>query len=474
MPVSVEGRPPYHPSLLLKIWLYGYFHRIHSTRKLEAACSEHLPLLWLTGLIAPDHNSLWRFWRDNQKALRAIFKQTVRLAVNTGAVGFALQALDGTKLPAGKNDIRSPLNVMCGTSRKIRKALANRRVVQAAIQGYRVSELVKVCANTSKHAQPDARLQITVRGAVQGVGFRPFVYRLATELGLSGWVNNSPQGVFLEVEGLRADAENFLIRLKTEKPPRSSIQSLEASWLAPARFEGFEIRESRADGSKTAIVLPDIATCPECLRELFDPANRRHLYPFTNCTHCGPRFSIIESLPYDRANTSMKSFAMCPECKAEYHDPEDRRFHAQPNACPKCGPRLEFWNAAGERLIDGHEALLAAAVAIRAGKIIAVKGIGGFHLMAAAQNEAAVGELRRRKHRQEKPFALMFPSLAMVKTVCVVSPLEERLLCSPEAPIVLLRKIDAGQTTIAPAIAPGNPQLVVMLPCTPLHHVLMA
>ena len=352
--------------------------------------------------------------------------------------------------------------------------MAKRRVVQTAVQGYGVSELVNVCANTSPHAQPDARLKITLRGAVQGVGFRPFVYRLATELGLSGWVNNSPQGVFLEVEGRRADAENFLIRLKTEKPPRSSIQSLEASWLAPAQFEGFEIRESRADGCKTATVLPDIATCPECLRELFDPANRRYLYPFTNCTHCGPRFSIIESLPYDRANTSMKSFALCPECAAEYHDPENRRFHAQPNACPKCGPHLEFWNAAGERLIDGHEALLAAAAAIRAGKIIAVKGIGGFHLMAAAQNKAAIDELRWRKHREEKPFALMVPSLAMVKTICEVSPLEERLLGSPEAPIVLLNKIDAGQKTLAPSVAPGNPQLGVMLPYTPLHHVLMA
>jgi hydrogenase maturation protein HypF len=194
---------------------------------------------------------------------------------------------------------------------------------------------VKACANTSVKTWPDARLKVAVRGAVQGVGFRPFVYRLATELGLSGWVNNSPQGVFLEVEGRRADAENFLRRLKIEKPPRSFIQSLEAHWLAPARHEGFEIRESRVDGQKTAVVLPDIATCPECLRELFDPTNRRYLYPFTNCTHCGPRFSIIESLPYDRANTSMKSFAMCPECAAEYHDPRDRRFHAQPNACPK-------------------------------------------------------------------------------------------------------------------------------------------
>ncbi len=333
---------------------------------------------------------------------------------------------------------------------------------------------MNTCANTLVKFQPDARLKVTVRGAVQGVGFRPFVYRLATELRLSGWVNNSPEGVFLEVEGQRADAENFLRRLETEKPPHSSIQSLETSWLPPAQHEGFEIRKSHVSGSKTALVLPDIATCPECLRELFDPANRRYLYPFTNCTHCGPRFSIIESLPYDRANTSMKSFAMCPECEAEYHDPANRRFHAQPNACPKCGPRLELWDASEKCLANGHAALLEAANALRAGKIVAAKGLGGFHLMVAARDENAVRELRHRKHREAKPFALMFPTLAMIETVCEVSALERRLLRSPEAPIVLLKKIPSEKHFLAPSVAPGNPYLGVMLPYTPLHHVLMA
>jgi hydrogenase maturation protein HypF len=323
-------------------------------------------------------------------------------------------------------------------------------------------------------SRPEARLNVAVRGAVQGVGFRPFVYRLATELGLNGWVNNSPQGVFLEVEGRRADAENFLRRLETEKPPRSSIQHLETRWLPPAKHQGFEIRESRIDGNKTAIVLPDIATCPECLRELFDPHNRRYLYPFTNCTHCGPRFSIIESLPYDRANTSMKAFAMCPECEAEYHDPSNRRFHAQPNACPKCGPQLELWDATGEQISAGHDALLAAAEALRAGKIVAVKGIGGFHLMVAAHNDTAVRELRRRKHREEQPLALMFPSLAVLRTVCEVSAKEQQLLESPEAPIVLLKKIAPAPSGVGPAVAPGNPYLGAMLPYSPLHHVLMA
>jgi hydrogenase maturation protein HypF len=333
------------------------------------------------------------------------------------------------------------------------------------------------------------RLKLTVRGAVQGVGFRPFVFRLATERGLAGWVNNSPQGVFIEAEGPRAELEKFLLRLEIEKPVRSFIQSLEASWLDPVGYAAFEIRPSEIGGNKTALVLPDIATCPDCLREIFDPQNRRHRYPFTNCTNCGPRFSIIESLPYDRANTSMKAFTMCPQCRAEYDDPRDRRFHAQPNACPVCGPRLEYWQSgtgfqpvsdlkkAGEKrdaCPTNNDALLAAARAIREGKIVAVKGLGGFQLMADVRNDKAVQLLRERKHREEKPFALMFPSLAGIKAECEVSPLEERLLRSPEAPIVLLRKIGNRQSAIGNSAAPGNPNLGAMLPYTPLHHLLLA
>jgi hydrogenase maturation protein HypF len=320
---------------------------------------------------------------------------------------------------------------------------------------------------------PATRLKIAVRGAVQGVGFRPFVFRVATQLGLKGWVNNSPQGVFIEVEGSQTKLEQFLLQLEIEKPPRSFIQSLEATWLDAVGHKNFEIRKSENSGGKTALVLPDIATCPDCLREIFDPKNRRHAYPFTNCTNCGPRFSIIESLPYDRANTSMKKFAMCPECQAEYDDPRDRRFHAQPNACPACGPHLELWDSSGEALFGRNEALLAAANAIRRGKIVAVKGLGGFHLMVAANNEAAVQCLRKRKHREEKPLALMFPSLKSVKSVCEVSPLEERLLRPPEIPIVLLKKIANQKLQIADSIAPNNPNLGAMLPYTPLHHLLM-
>lgn len=317
------------------------------------------------------------------------------------------------------------------------------------------------------------RLKLAVRGAVQGVGFRPFVFRLAMELGLTGWVNNSPQGVLIEMEGSNTQLETFRRRLEVEKPPHSSIHSLEATWLEAIGFSDFTIRPSDTQGCKTAVVLPDLATCPECLREILDPANRRHRYPFTNCTHCGPRFSIIQALPYDRANTTMAGFGMCPQCLAEYDNPRDRRFHAQPNACPACGPRVEWWNPAGEVVFGGYTALRAAVHALRRGRIVAVKGVGGFHLLVDAGNEAAVQRLRARKQREEKPFALMFPSLARVRTVCAASSLEERLLCSPEGPIVLLRRL-AGATGVATAVAPGNANLGVLLPSNPLHHLLMA
>ena len=317
------------------------------------------------------------------------------------------------------------------------------------------------------------RLRAVVRGAVQGVGFRPFIYRLATELGLRGWVNNSSSGVFLEVEGPRNVLRSFLFRLESEKPAVSFIQSLECSYLDSIGYASFEIRASE-DGEKTTIILPDIATCPECLREIFDKSNRRYRYPFTNCTHCGPRFSIIERLPYDRQATSMKRFVMCPACAAEYEDPRDRRFHAQPNACPVCGPNLELWTSDGRPLVKFDDALLHAAGEIRRGNIVAVKGLGGFHLVADARSEDAVRRLRMRKHREAKPFALMYPDLAMIRRDCEVSDSEERLLCSPESPIVLLWQRPGSGIRVAPAVAPGNPYLGVMLPYTPLHHLLMS
>ncbi len=318
------------------------------------------------------------------------------------------------------------------------------------------------------------RIRIVLRGAVQGVGFRPFVYTLASEMMLPGWVLNSPQGVFIEAEGEEEDLHSFLFRLESEKPAQSFIQSLEFSFLDPVYYSGFEIRKSNPDGIRSTLVLPDIATCSACLSEIFNSNNRRYRYPFTNCTHCGPRFTIIESLPYDRSNTSMKSFKMCPDCLEEYENPNDRRFHAQPNACNVCGPSLQLWSPSGSVLSSNETALMDAVEAVKSGYIIAIKGLGGFHLMADARNAQTVEALRLRKHRDEKPFALMYPSLESAEEDCRISQLEARLLDSPESPIVLLeRRKNASRLSIAPNVAPLNPYLGVMLPYTPLHHILM-
>ncbi len=318
----------------------------------------------------------------------------------------------------------------------------------------------------------EERVHVVIRGAVQGVGFRPFLYRLATGMGIRGWVMNSPKGVFLEGEAEKTVLDAFLRRIEQERPPRAFIQSMEHSFLDPAGYATFEIRPSETDGEPTAIVLPDIATCPDCLAELFNPADRRYLYPFTNCTNCGPRFSIIESLPYDRAGTSMKRFAMCDRCRAEYDDPGNRRFHAQPNACPSCGPRLELWDDCARVLSRDHDALLGAARSLGEGLIIALKGLGGFQLLVDAGNESAVRRLRGRKQREEKPFALMVPNPGVAESLCHLSQAEVRLLGSPESPIVLLRRKD-GASRVAASIAPGNPRLGLMLPYTPLHHILI-
>lgn len=298
-------------------------------------------------------------------------------------------------------------------------------------------------------------------GAVQGVGFRPFVYRLATEMGLGGWVLNSSQGLVVEADGTPDQLERFLARLAAEKPAAALVLAREVSYLAPAGFTRFEIVASDQAVERTAAVLPDLATCPECLAELLDPANRRFEYPFTNCTQCGPRYSIILDIPYDRPRTTMRGFTLCPACLGEYTDPADRRFHAQPNACPKCGPRLtmEIAAAAGE---------------IARGGILALKGIGGFQLLADARSEETVARLRRLKHREEKPFALMMPSVAMVRQHCLVSAEEERVLTSAAAPIVLLRPVaQASACGLAPNVAHNSPYLGVMLPYSPLHHLLM-
>jgi hydrogenase maturation protein HypF len=331
-----------------------------------------------------------------------------------------------------------------------------------------------------------SRVRLLVSGTVQGVGFRPHVYRLAAALKVAGWVANDPRGVLIEAEGEPDQLERFIDRLVKEPPAHCAIRTLERERLAPLGGERFEIRTSEvgADAHRPATLLPpDLAMCEACRRELFDPADRRYRYPFINCTDCGPRYTIIEAMPYDRPNTVMRRFAMCQACLGEYHDSRDRRFHAQPIACPDCGPQLALWDDAGRLLAKREQALPAAVGALNEGRIVAVKGLGGFHLMVDGRDEAAVRRLRERKRRPDKPFALLFPSLDAVEAVCEVSPLEARLLCSPEAPIVLLRRRPSVHSslvtchslfTVAPSVAPSNPYLGIMLPSTPLHHLLVA
>ena len=302
------------------------------------------------------------------------------------------------------------------------------------------------------------RLRITLRGAVQGVGFRPFVYRLATEMSLTGWVVNSSSGLVVEVEGGPEPLRHFAERIERERPKASVITARESEWLTAQGFVTFEIRHSEADSAKSVNVLPDLATCADCRNELFCPANRRYQYPFTNCTNCGPRYTIVIDIPYDRPNTTMREFVLCSDCREEYENPSNRRFHAQPNACPVCGPKL-----------NGTIADVAAA--LQRGEIVALKGIGGFQLLVDARQPEAVARLRQRKHREEKPFALMMPSLEAAREYCEISPAEQELLESQAAPIVLMRRKPG--TDIAWNVAHCSPYLGVMLPYSPLHHLLM-
>ena len=315
-------------------------------------------------------------------------------------------------------------------------------------------------------------LMIKITGTVQGVGFRPFIYRMAKELDIKGWVSNTPQGIIIEAESQAENIDIFLERLQSDKPAISNILSLETTPISRKNFDAFLIKPSENSGDKAALMLPDIATCPDCRREIIDPANRRYHYPFTNCTNCGPRYSIIESLPYDRANTTMKFFEMCDKCRAEYEDPVNRRFHAQPNACSDCGPHIELRDNNGQIMASLYEAIEKAAEMIKAGKILALKGFGGFQLLVDARNIEAVGELRRRKARDEKPFAVMYPSIEEISANCELSDLERKTITSYESPIVIVRKKPSCK--LAENVAPGNPNLGVMIPYTPLHHLLMA
>jgi len=312
------------------------------------------------------------------------------------------------------------------------------------------------------------RVRVEIAGIVQGVGFRPFVYRLANSCRLTGWVQNTPAGVLLEAEGASGSVDEFLRRLAEEAPPLAVITDMAVSEIPSAAGKEFVILAS-GDGASQVQIAPDGDVCPDCLGELFDPADRRYRYPFITCTNCGPRYSIITGIPYDRQNTTMAAFPLCAACRAEYEDPANRRFHAQPNACPVCGPQLRLVDCGG-RTLPG-DPLATAVGLLQAGRIVAVKGIGGFHLAVDASNDPAVAELRRRKRRDEKPFALMVADLAAAAKIARLDPLEERLLCGVERPIVLLGKRPGNP--IAPLVAPGNGYFGVMLPATPLQHLLL-
>ncbi|MBN1634552.1 MAG: carbamoyltransferase HypF [Ignavibacteria bacterium] len=319
------------------------------------------------------------------------------------------------------------------------------------------------------------KYKIHITGAVQGVGFRPFIYNLANSLNIKGTVLNSTKGVIIEAFEDDAVIKNFIIKIKTDKPPISFIKKIKISSESTDFIpDKFEIIHSDSEGNPSAYILPDIAVCKDCLEEIFNPSDRRYLYPFTNCTNCGPRYTIIEKLPYDRQNTTMKKFIMCDECKNEYENPSDRRFHAQPNACPVCGPKVTLWTKSGKEISAGKEALIIASEKILNGNVVAVKGLGGFHLFANALDDDAVELIRERKNREEKPFAMMFKDLKMVEKYCLAGEPELKSLTSVSAPIVLLKKKSAaGISDKINGINSGNPFYGVLLPYTPLHHILM-
>ena len=322
---------------------------------------------------------------------------------------------------------------------------------------------------------PDRAVRIAVHGTVQGIGFRPAMHRWAHELNLTGSVRNSPYGADVWIQGNPDAVQALLDRLTTAPPAQARIDHMEVVEV-PLDMNpcSFRIDLSGNEAAPTASMTPDLATCPDCLRELLNPADRRYRYPFLNCTQCGPRYSIQCGIPYDRANTSMNSFTMCSACQAEYDDPTDRRFHAQPNACRDCGPTLQLLAPSGRTLQVGDPALRQARTLFEQGKILAVKGLGGFHLMVDALNAEAIAQLRTRKHREEKPFAVMMPDLATARCHTLINATEESLLTSAAAPIVLLAKRSPPPAhPVADSVAPGQPSLGCMLPYTPLHHLLL-
>ncbi|WP_222871114.1 carbamoyltransferase HypF [Nonomuraea sp. PA05] len=314
------------------------------------------------------------------------------------------------------------------------------------------------------------RVDVHIEGIVQGVGFRPFVYSLANRLGLAGRVHNDVNGVHIEVEGAHDGVEEFLTALERDAPALSAIERVTVVSGEPAGHSGFTIATSDPAGPRRALVSADTATCDDCLRELADPADRRHRYPFINCTNCGPRFTIVRGVPYDRLMTTMAGYGMCGDCAREYHDPGDRRYHAQPTCCPACGPRLLLRDQRGTELCG--DPVACAAVLLRAGRVVAVKGLGGYHLAVTASDERATAALRGRKHREEKPFAVMAADLAQARRIAHVDDTAAALLAGRARPIVLLPRRDGAP--VAPSVAPGNRSLGIMLPYTALHHLLLA
>lgn len=313
------------------------------------------------------------------------------------------------------------------------------------------------------------RYRIQINGVVQGVGFRPFVYNLAKSLNLKGFVSNNTTGVVIEIEGENTLLNKFLNRLKEERPSISQIYKIKIEKLQPKNYQDFIIEKSISNEEITLDILPDIATCKYCLEEMCDPLNRRYLYPFINCTLCGPRFTIIESLPYDRENTVMRKFKMCSKCYKEYKDPKDRRFHAQPIACPKCGPYLELYDKNKKKIAEREKALDFTIKFLKENKIIAIKGIGGFHIICNATNEEIINILRKRKKRLKKPFAVMFKDLKQIEKYCYLTLEEKKLLTSPSSPIVLLE----SKGKLPKNIAPGLKKIGAFLPYSPLHHLIL-
>ncbi|MCX8064025.1 MAG: carbamoyltransferase HypF [Candidatus Hydrogenedentes bacterium] len=317
------------------------------------------------------------------------------------------------------------------------------------------------------------RCIITVEGAVQGIGFRPFIYRLAKEYRLTGLVRNTVYGVQIEVQGPFQTLQGFINDLESKKPVHAVIERVRIHEAPPISENNFVIIQSDTEGILKTRVMPDISTCSECLREMNNPSDRRYRYPFINCTLCGPRYTIIIRMPYDRVNTSMAEFKMCDECREEYENPNTRRFHAEPIACPNCGPQVALWDREGKVIYERDDAINEAVRLIKDGKILAIKGIGGFHLVVDARNSESVKLLRMRKLREEKPFALMYPDLNTVKIDCEVSEVEEKLLVSAEAPIVLLKRRN-DSTEVSKYVAPEQDRFGVMLPYAPLHHLLLS